>query len=772
MNLFPFTPLQKRDTVLSEEVRLHLLQLLYDNLYSACVVIIFNASLFTYVLWPVASHLYLEIWYASVVLLTLLRFADARLFFGRFRHDYRRWYLRFTSGVVLSAALWGAVPLLFFPEGQPGYQMFVIVIVVEMCAGALSTLTADLRLSFVFLFGLTVPLSLRLFIEAGTVYTATFLLLLVFVAIVTHATERFHHNLIKGYRNLDLYRRAKEQLGSSEKRLRMMFEQAPIGIFYYDTDLVIVDANLALCHTLQVERAQLIGLSLKELPDQRPMLDAYRDGDFTKPSVYDGPYHTKFHDLDLWIKVEFMPVVDDGGKMIGGMAMLADNTKAHTAMEQAEFLSLHDSLTMLPNRKLLKERIRQVLKEEKRSALYSALLFLDLDRFKYINDTAGHIVGDRLLIDTAKRLEHLLRESDTLSRLGGDEFVILLPMLAADEDATVHHAFQVSEKIHEALRRPFGIDDHMLYTSCSIGITTIDHTAVDIDEILRRADTAMYQAKEEGRDRTRFYDPAMDRKAQEYLGIQQQLRLAVEANNFSLYYQPIVSIETGTVVAAESLLRWQDAGKGVPPSLFVPVAEESGMIKMLGQWVIDEACRQISSWQKVTGCPLQYVSVNISPRQLVESDFPAFLTETVRRHGIAPSSLRLEITETALIQNFEKTKTLIETLTAEGVHFIIDDFGTGYSSLSFLKQLNFSALKIDKSFIRDLLEDPKDAALVRAIITIARQFGCQVIAEGVETAAQRAWLLEEDSGLYYQGFLCSAAKDAETFAGCFQHKTC
>lgn len=747
-----------------KDVRLRLLRLLYDNLYSSAFVIFFNASLFVYILWPVASHPKLEIWYGLLSTITFFRFLDTRSFLKQQRHRYGYWYRRLFVGVLLSAILWGAVPLLFFPADDPAYQMFIIVIIFGMSAGALSTLAADLRLSYIYLFGLLLPLAYRLIEVGTTIHLAAVVLLAAFIAIVTHTTRQFHRNLVINYKNLELYRKAKERLSTNEQRLRMMFDQAPIGIFYYDTDLFIVDANRALCHTLQVKREQLIGLNMKQIPDQRPLQGAYHDNDFTKPGAYEGPYHTKFRELDLWIKVEFMPIVDDHGRMVGGMAMLADSTKEHDAMEQAEFLSLHDPLTLLPNRKLLKERIRQLLKEEKRSAHFSALLFLDLDRFKEINDAAGHIVGDRLLVDTAKRLMHLLRESDTLSRLGGDEFVILLPMLSADEDGTIRHAFHVAEKIHSTLRRPFSIEGHVLYTSCSIGITTIESGTTDIDEVLRRADMAMYQSKEEGRDRTRFYDPDMDQKARKYLGIQQQLRHAIEKGGFSLSYQPIVRIGTNTVIAAESLLRWQDEnGQEIPPSLFVPVAEDSGMIKALGRWVINEACRQLSEWKRSEEFRLEYISVNISPRQLIESDFSNYLIETIRRHDLSPSLLRLEITETALIQNFEKTKGLIERLNAEGIKFIIDDFGTGYSSLSYLKQLSFSALKIDKSFVRDILEDPKVAALVRAIINIAHQFGYQVIAEGVESEAQREKLMQTDDTIYYQGFLCSEAKDTASF---------
>ena len=757
----------------ADDIRLRLLRLLYDNFSGAAVVIWFNASLLVYILWPVADHTQLLFWYAFISGITLIRVVDTSLFFRQKSPTYSQWYKRLFLGVLFSAMAWGAIPLIFFASVAPIYQMFIIILTVGMSAGALSTLAADLRLSFIYLFALLVPLAYRLLEADSPIYFASFILVFAFIIVVIRTAREFHLSLVESYRNLELYHHAKARLSKSEQRLHMMFEQAPIGIFYYDNDLVIVDANNALCAFLHAERDQLVGLHLRELPDQRPLRSAYHDDNYTRYGVYEGPYHTKLRGLDLWIKVEFIPIVDDRGGMIGGMAMFTDKTQEHNAMKQAEFLALHDPLTRMPNRELLKERIRQLLKEDRRLARYSALLFLDLDRFKHINDSAGHLVGDQLLVETARRLETLLRESDTLSRLGGDEFVILLPVIASDEDGTVRHAFQVAEKIHEALRQPYRIEGHQLYTSCSIGITTLESFPDDIDEVLRRADTAMYQAKEEGRDRTRFYDPEMDQKARDYLRTQQRLRHAIDTGGFTLCYQPIVRIATDTIIAAEALLRWHDEiGNPIPPAHFIPVAEESGMIKAIGEWVIDETCRQIRTWEAEGIFNLEYISVNISPRQLIESDFADVIVESVRRHGIVPEQLRLEITETALIENFDKTKKLIEALNAEGVKFIIDDFGTGYSSLSYLKQFSFSALKIDQSFIRDILQDPKDAALVRAIIDIARQFGYQVIAEGVEEEAQREMLRENDAAVAYQGYLCSEAKAASAFAEYLHKKGC
>ncbi len=770
MNRISLLQLSKRfnDDV---SIQMRLLRLLYNNLTSSSLVILFNATLFIYILWPIVDRSLLGVWYGTLLLITAVRYIDAHRFLQQEAPDYAVWYRQLFLGVFLSALMWGMTPLLFFPKSEPIYQMFIIIVLTGMTSGALNTLAADLRLSFLYLFALMLPLAYRLLETGSDIYIVMFFLLVAFISIVTYAARQFHGSLVESYRNLELYHRAVEQLTSSENRLRMMFEQAPIGIFYYNTELVIVDVNLALCRAMHVERETLIGMHLLELTDKRPMQGAYPDGEYSKPSSYEGPYHSEVHGLDLWIKVEFMPIIDGNGKMMGGMAMLSDDTTEHAAMEQAELLSLHDPLTMLPNRKLLIERMQQLIKEGKRDARRSALLFLDLDRFKHINDSVGHVVGDHLLIQTADRLKHLLRESDTLSRLGGDEFVILLPRLSEERDKTVRIALQVAEKIHAALRAPYHIRGHVLYSSCSIGVATLENEW-DTDEILRRADIAMYHAKDEGRDRTRFYDPAMDEKAHQYLETQQRLRHAIETDGFSIFYQPIVRLDTQRVVGAESLLRWRDAeGEEIPPSDFIPVAEESGLINAIGQWVINEVCRQISLWERDGTFAMEYVSVNLSPRQLLETGFADFILDSIKRYGISPSQLRLEITETALIRDFEKAKNVIESLNAEGIKFIIDDFGTGYSSLSYLKQLHFSALKIDKSFIRDILVDSNDAMLVRAIINIARQFGYLVIAEGIETAAQRDTLMKVDSLICYQGFLYSPALEAEAFINTLKSKS-
>ncbi|MEA3374154.1 MAG: EAL domain-containing protein [Campylobacterota bacterium] len=748
---------------LNIETEKELLGILYANLSKSVFANIVNATLFLFVLWSAANHALLLWWFAGLTLVSFLRHLDGHYFSKHFALlPNKIWYWRMALGVGLSGLFWGSTLLLFFPGSQVEYQMFIIIVILGMSAGSVTTLSADLRISLGYLIILLLPLAFELFQQEGDIYLVLFVMTLMFIAIVSGASRQFYAALVKTYDTLALYQLSQAKLKESEKSLRMIFEQTPAGIFYYDHDLKIIDCNSAFCHLLSADKEQLIGLDMRQLPDQS-ILPTIRDALTSGVQVREGLYHTKISKLTLWAKIQCAPIIDADNNIIGGVGIVEDKTKEHAAMQEAEFLSLHDPLTQLPNRKLLKERIKQAMKEDKRKQHYSAMLFLDLDRFKQVNDSFGHVIGDKLLVETARRLEMLLRQSDTLSRLGGDEFVVLLPLLSEEQDTAMHYAHQVAEKIHDTLSKPFTIDEHALFTACSIGIVLLNTKVYDTDELLRRADTAMYQAKDEGRNRTRFYDPTMDAKAKAYIRIQHNLRHAIKHNELALNFQPVVQIGTNTITAAEVLLRWHPQEGAISPADFIPVAEESGLIKEIGKWVIEQTCMQINQWVERALFTLDYVTINVSSKQLHDPDLSAFILDTLQHYRINPAWIRLEITETALIENFDRTKEIIEQLNAEGIEFIIDDFGTGYSSLSYLKNLPFSMLKIDRTFIRDILTDEGDAALIRAIIDISNQFDYRVVAEGVEHEAQRIKLFEIDKNIYYQGFLYSRPVDVKKF---------
>jgi len=746
------------------EVNVKLLDLLYSNFLRSSLVMVGVASLLAYALWSSVDQTLLLVWYGVIVLITIVRLTNAFDFIKhRDEHIYAYWYSHFTIGILSTALVWSIVPLLFFSAANVALNFFIAFVLLGMIAGASATLASDLRLTHIYLYLLFFPLLYSFMQSSGVIYTAATFMTIMFIPIVSISARRFHSTLVETYHTAGLYKDTKEALQNNERRLSLMFQQAPIGIFFYDNKLTILDCNTKLEEIMHASREQLVGLNLNMIPDSRP-LDVMR-GSLTKktPTTYEGPYKSKVADLDLIVKIQMTPLIEADGSVHGGLCMFEDKTKEHMALQEAEFLSLHDHLTGLPNRKLLKERMKQTLAEQERHLTYSALLFLDLDHFKQINDSLGHGVGDDILIETAHRLTKTLRKSDTLSRLGGDEFVILIPQLSVEEDEAVRHAYEVAQKIHDVMSEAFSVDKQLLFSSASIGISLFNAQLDESDEILRRADMAMYQSKAQGRKRTSFYDEAMDREMQHYIEMKKNLLYAIEGHELSLYFQPILTIDSKKIVAAEALLRWKHKGEFVSTVDLIKVAEESSLINEIGRWVIEQTCLQIKDWREAEQFTLDYVTINISARQLLEEGFSDFLLTTIAQYCLDHKVLKLEITETALITNFDKAKQVIDKLNTMGIDFIIDDFGTGYSSLSYLKQLPFSALKIDKSFVKDILTDPEDEKLIRAIINTAEQFNYAIIAEGIEEEAQRAILQEIHPALYYQGYLASKPLPADEF---------
>ncbi|MGN6389666.1 MAG: putative bifunctional diguanylate cyclase/phosphodiesterase, partial [Burkholderiaceae bacterium] len=390
-----------------------------------------------------------------------------------------------------------------------------------------------------------------------------------------------------------------------------------------------------------------------------------------------------------------------------------------------------DSLTGLPNRILLEDRVTQALLTARRNGARTALLFLDLDRFKVVNDSLGHDKGDALLKTVAARLRDVVREGDTVARLGGDEFVILLENVGSIDDISA-----IAESALDAVRVPMRLDGHEVSVSTSIGASVYPKDGADASTLLKHADTAMYRAKEVGQGVFRFYDADMNIKVLERLLTENGLRQAIDKGHLVLHYQPRLLVASHRICGAEALIRWQHPEKGlIPPSDFVPLAEEIGLINKIGEWVLRTACRQAQVWRASGIAPFR-VSVNLSARQVVSEDLVGTVCAALRDSGLDPEWLELELTESSLIDGLDATTAALRQLRAAGVSIAIDDFGTGYSSLSYLKQLPIDALKIDRSFLSGVPFDRNDTAIVNATIVMAHQMGLRVIAEGVNTGAQ------------------------------------
>jgi diguanylate cyclase (GGDEF)-like protein/PAS domain S-box-containing protein len=436
----------------------------------------------------------------------------------------------------------------------------------------------------------------------------------------------------------------------------------------------------------------------------------------------------------VWVLCRGIVLFDSRGKPVRVAGSQTDITASKEAEEQLRRSVLHDALTGLPNRALLMDRLEQAIARAQRTNdARFAVLFLDLDHFKTLNDSLGHLAGDQLLVQTAGRLGECLRSTDTVARLGGDEFAIILADLENDETASI-----IAERIQEALGEPFDLEGHRVFTSASVGITLSSDKYQRAADFLRDADTAMYRAKSQGRARHQLFDGHMHEQAMERLSVEAGMRRALERDELLLYYQPIVSLETGAVVGVEALIRWNHPERGIlPPAAFLAVAEESGLMLPISEWVVRSACEQARLWQRLQ--PMR-ISINIPPQQLKHPSFVKLISSNLRRAGLPPSAIALELVESSLIENREIVVENLQQLRAMGVYIAIDDFGTGYSSLSYLKRLPIDALKIDRSFTQGIPTDLNDTAISTTIIAMARSLNLQVVGEGVETLEQVEFL--------------------------------
>ena len=548
---------------------------------------------------------------------------------------------------------------------------------------------------------------------------------------------------------------AEAALRESEIRYRLLFEQNAAGVCVSRLSGEIVDCNATFAAMLGCNREDLLGQRMAALfvrPEESEELAQLLSGVGTLNSV-----EVELRRSDgapLWVLENIVLVGDSMNGVVH--ATVVDISDRKRAEEQIEFHAYHDVLTHLPNRKLFTDRLRQALSRAKRAGKAVAVMFIDLDHFKTINDTLGHTAGDELLLEMASRLRNCVRDDDTVARLGGDEFTIILAELRHPEDA-----LGVAQKILEAVQAPLTIGATPIAPTASIGIALYPNDGADPEALLRNADGAMYRAKEAGRNTYQLCTDEMKKHAMERLSLEARLRVAIRDEQLMLAYQPQINLITGKTVGVEALLRWNDPHHGiVEPATFIPLAEETRLIVPLGEWVLRTACRQTKEWHEQGADGLR-VAVNLSARQFQQHDLVQMVRSALDDVGLAPSALELEITETTAMQNADMSVETLHALRAIGVGISIDDFGMGYSSLNYLKRFPITAVKIDRAFVHDLATDEGDAAIVSAVIGMARSLRLRVVAEGVENAAQFAILrtqkCDEAQGYYFSRPASAAA---------------
>ena len=858
------------------------------QLFSASIVSLITstllATILAYIQREVISHSVVLVWLSLVLLVAFSRAALVKVYQSSPVDDEAAthiWLLRFRLGVLAVGAAWGSAGFLMFPIDHPQHQMFLIFMLAGLSAGGVVAFSADLASAALFFFTVLLPITFRLFITGSSFSVAMGMAGILYIGFMIISLRHINRSLTE---NIVLRLEAavrEETVRTSEERYRLLLNHSPVGIFQYDTNLVITYCNERFADILQNSVDGIVGMDMKNFKDQS-ILPASRKAMRGEMVFYEGQYCPTFNASGIWIDMTCAPSRDQTGRIIGGIAIIRDITERKQAQEMmsigaiafesqsamfvtdpssailrvnrafttltgysaqeaigrtphllnsgrhdkaffqdmwktlkkmgywqgeiwnrrkngmivAEWLTIaavtapdgnithyvgtfsditenkdalaeihrlayYDPLTHLPNRRLLEDRLSQEMAAATRNGLYGAILFLDLDNFKMINDTRGHEAGDQLLIEVARRLRTTVRGGDIVGRLGGDEFVVLLADLSAETEVAAMLTKQVGLKLLDNLAQPYNFDGYEFHCTASIGIRLYRDQKV-VEELFRHADLAMYQAKTGGRNRLRFFDPAMQSMVTARADMEKDLRHALEQNQFKLYFQLQVC-SNGKIAGAEVLLRWQHPERGlVSPLEFIPLAEKTSLILPIGQWVLDTACAQLKVWESHSHNRHLQLAVNVSALQFRQPDFVAQVQQTLSRNAINSELLKLELTESLVLENINDTIVKMQALRKTGVRFSLDDFGTGYSSFSYLTQLPLDQLKIDQSFVRNIGVKSTDAIIVQTIIGMAHNLGIEVIAEGVETEVQRLFL-EQHGCPACQGFLFSKPVPIEAF---------
>ncbi len=549
--------------------------------------------------------------------------------------------------------------------------------------------------------------------------------------------------LVAVVRDITARLQAETVLRESEERFRVAFNQAAVGLAHVAPDGRWLMVNDKLCQIVGYARQELLNMGFQDIthPEdlksdwavaRRMIAGEVDERTAEKRYLHKNGYY-------IWINLTSSMVRDAKGNPKYYSTVVEDISRRKQIEEELRHLANHDALTSLPNRSLLLDRLSQALVFATRSGGQVAVMLIDLDRFKNINDSLGHDAGDKIIMEIGRRLSSSVRAGDTIARLGGDEFVVIRPDIVQEDAVAI-----MAQQILEALSRPMMIQGHEFYPTGSIGISMFPKDGSDGQTLLKNADTAMYRAKDAGRNNFQFYAHEMNSRALDRLKLESGLRHALEREEFVVHYQPQMDIASGDIIGVEALVRWQPPGRPmVFPGDFIPAAEETGLIVPLGEWVLRTACMQSQAWQKSGALPPIRISVNLSARQFKQQDIVKMVSRVLAETGCHPHCLELEITESVIMENPAAAADTLQKLSDMGVYLSIDDFGTGYSSLSYLKRFPIDSLKIDKSFVRDITIDADDAAIAKAVIALAHSLKLKVIAEGVETVEQLDFLREQ-----------------------------
>jgi len=740
-------------------------RLLHVNSMVPIVVSVIAGAMLCWSLQAVISLTVLVSWFVIFFTISVIRLALLFLFRNE-KTEHREkehWHRNFLICTYAIAAVWGSASFFLFPEHSLSHQIVFFMIVLGMAAGGISSLCPSLPVVGGFLSLLLIPLIVKMITLGGAEALFKGSLVLLFWAVILIGAVKMSASIRENIQ-LHLQSVAKEKiLKLSEERYRHIFSHAPLGIFHYDAEGVIVDCNEKFIRIIGSSRKLLIGLRMLEKLQDREMLRAIKDSLTIGESYYEGDYTSVTGNVTTPFRAFFKAIKTTEEITIGGVGIVEDFTEKKQSEELIQYHASYDPLTGLSNRRLLIDHLGTEMSRARRHGHFGALLFLDLDYFKTINDSLGHSVGDELLQIVAKRITECIRKEDTAARMGGDEFLIIITELDNTIGLASYKAREIAEKIKLCISAPCQIKGHDLHITPSIGVSIFPLPDKEVDDVVKQADSAMYRAKADGRNTICFFLPHMQEAADEKLLLHTEIRKALANDQFALHYQPQVDL-SGKLVGAEALIRWQHPKRGlVPPGAFLEIAEETGLMPDIGQWVLREACKHIKKWtdEGLLGNS-HTISVNISGKEITAPGYVDMVMSILEDTGADPNHLGIELTESSLVPTGTDIVEKIMTFRKMGIKFSVDDFGTGYSSLSYLKSLPLNTLKIDRSFVNDIEDASHDVVLVDTIISMAKNLRLEVVAEGVETEQQLLYLNTRGC-VVFQGFYFSKPVEIEIF---------
>ena len=700
----------------------------------------------------------ISIWLLLNVIMFLYRFYHYSLFKKESEKnklkDAALWLDRYYTNVLLSGIIWGSAAFLIFPDTALLNQMIVLLFLFAIGFSSLGVLAtkSDLLLTYVLvMFG---PIIGRLFFIEGSIYLtmayAVISLVLLMILMANYYGKIINHSL----KNRQHFIEIKESHDKLKERFFSLFERAPVGIYYYNEALELQDVNNQFLEMNNVtNKEDILGLSLNNIIKDRQIIEAHRNAFKSKTGNYRGPFKTLSKSADnLYVDLSTVPMLNADGEVAGGITIVNNITSEVTAQEEMIRNAYYDMLTNIPNRTLLMDKLKHVIDAKDQLPGYSALLFFDIDHFKKINTSFGHDIGDIVLKQTAFRIEESMGNNETLARISGDKFVILMPSAGNSEEAAKIFIENYISNINQNFRLPLKVSGKSYHISFSIGVVLFSDSKATAFDLLKRSETAMYEAKKTTRGSTQFYQDSMSIHAKELLMLEQDIHSAIKNDEFEMYYQPQMNVESDKVIGAEALIRWNHPKNGlVMPDTFIPLAEESGIIIKLEEWIFDRIMKDTKEMiENMGGFHLDHIAINISTIHFMEVHFVEKLMMLANKHQVNPEWFELEITESGIMRNIDDAIRKIKELKNFGFTFSIDDFGTGYSSLSHLKELPVDVIKIDQSFVRNMNED--DEMIIEAVVAIGQKFNLEVLAEGVETPETLTYLQNINCNSY-QGFL-------------------